>query len=205
MLFLRLTVVLLGLCTLGLPLTGGVDIRDNAFPNGDVFGITFGPEQSFYGRVGAVNAVSLQEYTTGQVVVLEMNIDLQGSVGQLRIYHTRPLTLDDVRSMREAADGDSPVPLPAIGNLPAGLNDLANRAGNAAEATANRTVVKGYPLATHARTLEFAVGNRADLVTLYQAFRDRWLRRPQPGEAEGDESGEASRRGLNRVLFAVDG
>lgn len=174
-----------------------IEIRDNGIRNNNLFGIVFGnSSRSFYGKVANINSVSLQEYLSGPYLVTEMVIDMEGGTAQLRIYQTELM--------------DPSAQLPNTGNPaldgarqrisstpPAPVQKLAEQGRSLHNLTVGEIVVKEYPTATHARTIEFRVSDQAALLELYNAFLDRYTQRNR-------ESGENPRqRGLGGTLFVI--
>lgn len=150
-----------------------VQVQNNALPNGELFGLRFteaGGE--FIGKVNLVGSVSLQKYVTTAFEITEMNIDIAGSTTQLRIYYTEPLKSSTV--------------LPGSRNA---VNNPLDRINSAYTSKLNKLVYKDYPTTTHAKTLEFKVAKKADLVDLHAQVRNRWIGAVKPG--------------LNRTLFTV--
>ncbi|MDE0819619.1 MAG: hypothetical protein OSA95_00755 [Opitutales bacterium] len=156
-------------CTLG----AAVQVQNNAFPNADLFGLRFteaGGE--FIGKASLIGSVALQKYVTTAFEITEMNIDIAGSNVQLRIYYTEPLKSSTV--------------LPGTRNA---INNPLDRINPAYTGKLQKLVYKDYPVTTHAKTLEFKVANKADLVDLHAQVRNRWIGAVKPG--------------LNRTLFTV--
>ena len=52
---------------------------------------------------------------------------------------------------------------------------MADRAAGVSEAVTGTEVMKEYPMATHAHTIEFRVGSRAELLELHQELKKHWL------------------------------
>jgi hypothetical protein len=152
-------------------------------PNQGIFGIKIGETpQEFYGRVDRVISVSFQEYTTGAFIVSEVVVDMSGSNQLLRFYHTRPVSLDKEgqkasNSVRDAArDANITLPEPetTLPNPTAFTNPLGKVDEHVAKA-ASQMVVKTYPSTTHAKTVEFAVKSKEELLDFYKKFRDLFI------------------------------
>ena len=167
---MRFLTIFLLLWTSGL--WGEVQVQNNALPNTQLFGMRFteaGGE--FIGKVSSINSVALQKYVTAAFEITELNIDIEGSPTQLRIYHTGTLQSSQV--------------LP--GNRT--VNNPLDRINPNLTQKVNKLVFKDYPATTHARTLEFKVANKQDILDLHAQLRNRWIGATNPG--------------LNRTLFTV--
>ena len=151
---------------------GEVQVQNNALPNTQLFGMRFtGAGGEFIGKVSSINSVALQKYVTAAFEITELNIDIEGSPTQLRIYHTGTLQSSAV--------------LP--GNRT--VNNPLDRVNPNLTQKVNKLVFKDYPATTHARTLEFKVANKQDILDLHAQLRNRWIGATNPG--------------LNRTLFTV--
>lgn len=159
-------------------------MRPRAFPNQGLFGIEVaGSDVGFYGRADKVISVSFQEYTTGSFLVAEVTIDMENSGQQLRIYSARPPGSADVadranRGLQANAQNRGLEPsqatqVPVPGPLAALESKVDNLRGN----TTNGLVVKPWPTATHAKTVELTVNSRAEILAFYRAFRDLMVAR----------------------------
>ena len=141
-----------------------VQVQNNALPNPQLFGLRFTEAGGEYiGKVGNISSVSLQKYVTAAFEITELNIDLENSPTQLRIYHTGPLQSNKV--------------LP--GNRT--VTNPLNRLNPALTSKANKLVFKDYPATTHARTLEFKVAEQQDILDLHAQIRNRWIGASNPG------------------------
>ena len=153
-------------------LWGEVQVQNNALPNAQLFGLRFtGAGGEFIGKVNSINSVALQKFVTAAFEITELNIDIEGSATQLRIYHTGTLQSSAV--------------LP--GNRT--VNNPLDRVNPNLTQKVNKLVFKDYPATTHARTLEFKVANKQDILDLHAQLRNRWIGATNPG--------------LNRTLFTV--
>ena len=141
-----------------------VQVQNNALPNPQLFGLRFTEAGGEYiGKVGNISSVSLQKYVTAAFEITELNIDLENSPTQLRIYHTGPLQSNKV------LPGNRTVTKPL------------NRLNPALTSKANKLVFKDYPATTHARTLEFKVAEQQDILDLHAQIRNRWIGASNPG------------------------
>ena len=135
-----------------------VTVRTNDIANNALFGITFASEsKAYYGKESAIHSISKQEYITSGFRVVEINILTSGR-GLLRIYHSRTLGAGELNA--SMMDGASAAGMPSTLQrtpMPAGIQALANRASGIAEALTSDTVMKEYPSATHAGTIEYRV------------------------------------------------
>ncbi|MFU8848494.1 MAG: hypothetical protein ACNA77_07230 [Opitutales bacterium] len=189
-----------------------VETITRGIKNPALFGIEFpGDARSFHAREASVLSISKQEYVTAAFRVLEVNIVTNGPA-LLRIYHSRPLRPGELQSaLGDAAQasglaGASMIQTP----LPPQIKAMAERGANAADTLTSETVIKEYPLATHAHTIEFRVASRNELLALHDELKKHWLK--EPAYYEGgqfvDESGATSRemkpRSLGGTLFKVE-
>ncbi len=183
-------ITLLVLCLQSLSLVASaMQVRDHALRNDRLFGIHFGGENmSFYGRHDRINAISLQEYQAGPYIVTEVVIDLAQNPSQLRLYHTQLMDFGEVRGRVPPGSG--------IENreLPEPVQRLVDRGRDLADTVRGQRVVKDYPHATHARTLEYRLSDRSELIQFYRAFVQRFA-----GPVDQDDPGE----GLRGTVFTL--
>jgi len=116
---------------------------------------------SFHVRADRISAVSLHAYLVPPYEVLELVVDVLGGPSQIRVY---AMTLLDGEALEAAVRGTAEGALPEAPalprrELPGPVAELAERAGRAAEA-GDAAVVKVYPGATHAHTVEYRLGSR---------------------------------------------
>ena len=79
------------------------------------------------------------------------------------------------------ADGASAAGVPSSiqrSPMPPGVQQMADRASAVAEAMTSDTVMKKYPLATHARTIEYRVQTRSELLDLFDQLQKHWIKEP---------------------------
>ena len=175
------------------PALFAVSVDSKGLKNNKLFGIEFVESGlSYYGKAAAIQSLSLQEYQSGPFIVTEMVIDMAGSPSQLRIYHTELITGQDIQSRLpdEAANTINRPPPPAVQSL----IDRGRKDMNKAAAT---RVVKDYPTATHAHTLEFRLALKQDLEDLYRMFRQRYARKAK------EETPENENESLGGALFKL--
>ncbi len=156
-----------------------VTVRTRAIKNKALFGITFPDDtKEYYGKEAAIHSISKQEYITSGYRVVEINIVTAGN-GLLRIYHSRALRLGELQAAM--ADGADAAGVPSAiqrSPVPPGVQQMADRASAVAEAMTSDTVMKEYPLATHARTIEYRVQTRSELLDLFDQLQKHWLKEP---------------------------
>jgi hypothetical protein len=86
---------------------------------------------------------------------------------------------------------------------------MADRASAVAEAMTSDTVMKEYPLATHARTIEYRVQTRSEVLELFDQLQKHWIKEPTYFEggqivAEGEAtSRKMEPRSLGGTRFIV--
>lgn len=188
-----------------------LSVRTNDIANNALFGITFASEsKAYYGKEGAIHSISTQEYITTGFRVVEINIVTSGRA-LLRIYHSRALGAGELQAAM--MDGASAAGIPSTiqrNAMPAGIQALADRANGIAEALTSDTVMKEYPIATHAGTIEYRVQTRRELLELFDQLQKHWLK--EPTEVEGapivNEDGSTSQpmtpRSLGGTRFIVE-
>jgi hypothetical protein len=190
-----------------------VSVTTRGIVNQKVFGIEFpGEARAYYGAEAAIQSISKQEYVTATFRVVELNVVTQSSA-LLRIYHSRPLRAGELQqalgeSMNAAGvpGGSSIIQRP----LPPQVQAMADRASGAVETATSTAVLKEYPIATHAHTIEFRVSRREELIELHDELKKHWLKEPAYFEngriVEADEaiSQKMSPRSLGGTLFRVD-
>ena len=166
------------LCCMASSLSA-VTVRTRAIKNKALFGITFPDDtKEYYGKEAAIHSISKQEYITSGYRVVEINIVTAGN-GLLRIYHSRALRLGELQAAM--ADGAYAAGVPSAiqrSPVPPGVQQMADRASAVAEAMTSDTVMKEYPLATHARTIEYRVQTRSELLDLFDQLQKHWLKEP---------------------------
>ena len=191
-----------------------LSVVSRGIKNQKIYGIEFsGDTRAYYGDENAIQSISVQEYITAAFFVTEVNIVTQGT-GLLRIYHSRPLRNSEFQeNLSETADmlgvpiGSSIIERP----LPPQIQTMVDRASGVTEK--NRVVIKEYPIATHAHTIEYRIANVDELFDLYDELKKHWLKEPTYFEAgqvmSNDEtkttSMEMKPRSLGGTLFKVQG
>ena len=191
--------ILLAATLLAAADASALKLRPKAFPNQGIFGIEVaGTDVGFYARADQILSVSFQEYTTGSFLVAEVTIDIANSGQQLRIYSARPPGSADVadranrglqanaqnRGLESSQATQVPVPGP--------LANLESKIDNLRTSTTSGVVVKPWPTATHAKTVEMTVASRAEILAFYRAFRDLLVAREVKAEAGSTVAGSAA-------------
>ena len=187
-----------------------VTVRTRAISNKALFGITF-PDDSkeYYGKEAAIHSISKQEYITSGFRVVEVNIVTAGN-GLLRIYHSRALKAGELQAA--LMDGASAAGVPSTIQrtpMPPGVQGMADRASGVAEAMTSDTVMKEYPLATHARTIEYRIQTRSELLDLFDELQKHWIKEPayyeggQIVNADESTSKKMEPRSLGGTRFIV--
>ncbi|HBR92614.1 MAG TPA: hypothetical protein DEA90_00440 [Opitutae bacterium] len=190
-----------------------VSITTRGIKNPAIYGIKFpGDTRAYYGKEDHIQSISSQEYITANFRVTELNIVTQGTA-LVRIYHSRPLRIGELQqAMSNAVDaastpsGSSIIQRP----LPAQVQAMADRAAGITDAVTGTEVMKEYPIATHAHTIEYRIGSRKELLELHEQLKKHWLK--EPAYYEGgqivDKSDavetEMKPRHLGGTLFIVE-
>ncbi|MEM8866798.1 MAG: hypothetical protein AAGC73_00890 [Verrucomicrobiota bacterium] len=176
----KLSIVTLLLTLLLIPLSAqAVSVESDAIRNKAVFGIDFGSEgQAYYARENTIRSISKQEYVTASFKVIEINI-VSDSHALLRIYYTRPLRIGELESALGRAVDSTGIPgVAARPALPAAVQEMADRASQPVRTLADTTVIKEYPIATHAHTIEYRISEEDELLDLFNELRKHWLKEP---------------------------
>ena len=109
-----------------------------------------------------ISSISKHTYITdGAFRVTEVVIDTNGN-SLVRFYYIIPATEDSNSSVGAG--------------LTTRAKELLDKAGERTGANANTMVAKQYPTTTHAKTVEFRIGNEADLDSLYNNVRKAWIK-----------------------------
>ncbi|MEC7229805.1 MAG: hypothetical protein VXV91_01240 [Verrucomicrobiota bacterium] len=190
-----------------------ISVTTNGVRNQAIYGIEF-PEESraYYGIEAGVQSISTQEYITANFRVIELNIVTQGTA-LLRIYYSRPLRPGELQ--QAMSDGIGAAGIPGGSSiiqrpLPPQVKALADRAASVSKAVTGTEVMKEYPIATHAHTIEFRIGSRGELLELHQELKKHWLKEPaffEGGQivSEDESTGkEMKPRSLGGTLFKVE-
>lgn len=207
--------IILPLCLLTLFLgeLSAVSVTTRGIRNPQIYGIEFpGDARAYYGTEAGVQSISKQEYVTAAFRVTEINIVTQGTA-LLRIYHSRPLRAGELQQALGESMNAAGVPGGATiiqRPLPPQVQAMADRASGAAETATSTTVMKEYPIATHAHTIEFRIGSLDELLALHDELKKHWLKEPAYFEGgqivdEADAvSKEMKPRSLGGTLFRVE-
>lgn len=179
----------------GLSLFGtsaqAVAVQRDAFQNKTAYAIEFLEEgRSYVGKTSAISSISIQDYITAPFKVIELNIVTNGNA-LVRIYHSRILNAIEA----QAASGQPAEAAPGFGSfrqpLPASVQAMADKAAGVSETLTDSTIIKEYPLATHARTIEYRVRSQTELLELYDLLKKHWLNEPADSISQPDETNEA--------------
>ena len=190
-----------------------VSVTTRGVRNPQIYGIEFpGDARAYYGTEEGIQSISKQEYVTAAFRVTEINIVTQGTA-LLRIYHSRPLRAGELQqalgeSMNSAGvpGGSAIIQRP----LPAQVQAMADRASGAADTATSTAVMKEYPIATHAHTIEFRIGSIDELLELHDELKKHWLKEPayfEGGQIVGEDEAvdrEMKPRSLGGTLFKVE-
>ncbi|MGZ0657468.1 hypothetical protein ACWPKS_17860 [Coraliomargarita sp. W4R72] len=190
-----------------------VSVTTRGIKNPAIYGIEFPQDaRAYYGTEAGVQSISTQEYVTANFRVTELNIVTQGTA-LLRIYHSRPLQIGELQQAMSngvnaagTPGGSSIIQRP----LPAQVQAMADRAAGISEAVTSSEVMKEYPIATHAHTIEYRIGSRKELLELHEQLKKHWLKEPAyyeggqiVDEADAVDT-EMKPRHLGGTLFKVD-
>jgi hypothetical protein len=189
-----------------------VSVTTRGVQNQAIYGIEFTEEsRAYYGKEAGVQSISTQEYITANFRVIELNIVTQGTA-LLRVYYSRPLRPGELQ--QAMSDGLGAAGMPGGSSiiqrpLPPQVKAMADRAAGVSEAVTGTEVMKEYPIATHAHTIEFRIGSREELLELHQELKKHWLKEPaffEGGQIVSEEESidkEMKPRSLGGTLFKV--
>ena len=213
MLSLRKILTPLLLTAFGCQLSA-VSVTTRGVRNQAIYGIEFPKEsRTYYGSEAGVQSISTQDYITGNFRVIELNIVTQGTA-LLRIYHIRPLRSGELQQAMSDGLGATGIPGGSSiiqSSLTTQVSKaMADRAASISEVVTGTEVMKEYPMATHAHTIEFRIGSRNELLELHEELKKHWLKEPAFFEGgqiiSEDESTdkEMKPRSLGGTLFKVE-
>jgi hypothetical protein len=181
--------------------------------NQAIYGIEFPAEtRTYYGSEAGVQSISTQDYITTNFRVIELNIVTQGTA-LLRIYYSRPLRPGELQQAMTKGIGAAGIPGGSSiiqGPLPPQVQAMADRASSVSEVVTGTEVMKEYPMATHAHTIEFRIGSRKELLELHQELKKHWLKEPaffEGGQIVSEDEStdkEMKPRSLGGTLFKVE-
>ena len=190
-----------------------VTVTTRGVRNQAIYSIEFPEETRTYsGSEAGVQSISIQDYITSNFRVIELNIVTQGSA-LLRIYYSRPLRPGELQ--QAMSDGLGAAGIPGGSSiiqrpLPPQVKALADRAAGVSKAVTGTEVMKEYPIATHAHTIEFRIGSRDELLELHQELKKHWLKEPaffESGQIVSEDEStdkEMKPRSLGGTLFKVE-
>ncbi|PXA03083.1 hypothetical protein DDZ13_13515 [Coraliomargarita sinensis] len=189
-----------------------VNVNSQGIKNRALFGINFpGGTRSYHAQEKAVLSISKQEYVTAAFRVIELNIVTDGPA-MLRIYYSRALKAGELQAALGDAAEASGVPGSSIVKtpLPPQVEAMAGRGSDIADSITSDTVIKEYPHATHAHTIEFRISSRSELLELHDELRKHWLKEPtfflagQIVNPDENPQSELKPRSLGGTLFTVE-
>jgi hypothetical protein len=207
-----LKILSFALLCLTAPALTAVTVNSTGIQNKAVFGVAFADgTRDYVAKESAISSISLQQYITSSFNLVELNIVTDGTA-LVRIYHSRPIKPGE---LQEALGSGSAAAVGAPSSiiqrpLPPKLQAMADRAAGVQEAMTSSTVIKDYPHATHAHTVEYRVSSRTELYDLYDELRKHWLKEPtffEAGQIVTEENAidkEMKPRSLGGTLFTVE-
>lgn len=117
------------------------------------------PGGNYLVSLRTISSVSMHTYMIDAgLKVTEVVVDTTGN-SLARFYYIIPVT----------ANG------PGAGLTTRG-KELIDNLGKKVDVAASSTVVKQYPLTTHAKTVEFAIADEKSIQALYSSVKSSWLR-----------------------------
>ncbi len=207
-LFRTVLLALLPLLTALPAANGSLIIRYGEINNPGIFGVQFPNELSFYGRADMVYAISLQQYQTGPYLVTEMVVDIGGVTSQFRVYATEPF--DAASTLQKRLPDGTPGAVKQQTGVPPAVQKLRKKGEETLDPSQSGLVVKDYPVATHAKTIEYRLSKAEDVQDLYEAMMDLYIRRGREAvvsRRESVDNSEEIKQEINRLggtLFAFE-
>ena len=196
------TAALCLLMALTLPAArGSLVIRYGEINNPAIFGVQLPNDLSFYGRADMVYALSLQQYQTGPYLVTELVVDIGGVNSQFRVYATEPFAEDALKSRLPEK---TPKAVTQQTGVPPAVQRARERVNKTVDPTEAGLVVKDYPVATHAKTIEYRLGKAEDVHELYEAMMDLYIRRGREAVMSRRESVDNSEE-VKQVISRLGG
>lgn len=193
------SLAILSLGCLALSLSSALNalqIEQGALANKRFFAILFPGDLSFYARHDRINSASLQTYQSGPYIVTEMVIDIAQSEALLRIYHTELLGTGDLNA--HIPESTPSAMRPRVPDAVQKLIDQGRAEGE--QAATGARVIKDYPTTTHAKTVEYRVANKTELLQFYERFIAALIAADSPAD-ETDR--EATRLSLAGTRFTL--
>ncbi len=200
--------LLIGLCVLST--ATAVTVDTNAIRNKQIFGIQFpGETRAYFARENMLRSISKQEYITTGFRVVEINV-MTDANALLRIYYSRPLMPGEyAAAVSNVATATTGIQTGSAANVP-GVQAMADKARGITETVTGDTVMKEYPIATHAKTIEYRVTELEELLDLYDELEKHWRKEPgyfEDGQLinqdDGSATSEQKPRSLGGTLFKV--
>ncbi|WP_148216387.1 hypothetical protein [Coraliomargarita akajimensis] len=186
-----------------------VKVKSGYYKNKAMFGIKVeGDCCGFLAKEAAVRSVSMQKYITNGFKVHELNIVTDGN-GLLRIYHSRPLEPGELASALNRVTSSVSNGTVATPNVPERANTLVERASETYDVITDTIVIKEYPNATHAHTIELRTSSRDELIELFEKIESHWLQQDdeEDGVEDNSEGNVTIRQGRKRLggsLFILE-
>ena len=121
------------------------------------------PGGTYFVRIPTISSVSLHEFLVdGAATVTEMTISTTGTE-VARFYYLEPVTPQSPVGVGQSL----------IDKAQDRFEEGLQRTG---QAGVLRKVVKNYPTTTHAHTIEYRLEKKEQLITMYNAILNRWVR-----------------------------
>ncbi len=148
-------------------------VDDSKIANKDYFGIEFPNGTLFVAKHAKINSVSEQVYLLNGLIIKEISIDFENSDSLLRIYNMRAPEAKDMAGMVKSSlpKADSKQATSVFDSAYNRMDKLESEIKKQTEYSkvvdGADTVTKVYPSTTHAKTIEYAVANEAELDTFH--------------------------------------
>ncbi len=160
---------------LGLQNLFAFNVDKTTIKNPELFGIQFPDGTTFFGNARSVLSISIQSYIVmgSNAMMTEIVIDIAGSKSQLRIYNAQLL---DNNYIAKIAKEKAPINNSAYEKLVDNVNEKAENVKKVQNANFSKVldlknvVVKNYPNATHAHTLEYYIPDIDELYAFYDSI-----------------------------------
>jgi hypothetical protein len=171
---IRFLLLFLTLSTINPGALCALNVKNNALKNPNLFSIEF-PAQTrrFMAREQSVTNISLHDYITPPYKVVELTINSHGQ-SLLRIYHSQLLSptelAETLGSSNSTYDQANKFRQP-IGHA---MKKMEQKMTSIVETPTITTVIKEYPIATHAKNIEYRLSRLSELVDLHESLIKHW-------------------------------
>lgn len=149
-------------------------IENNALKNPKLFAIEFpSPTRSFMAREQTVTNISLHDYITPPYKVVELTINAHGQ-SLLRIYHSQLLSPTELADTLGNSNSTYKQATKFRQPIEHAVQRVEQKMTSIVETPTMTTVIKEYPIATHAKNIEYRLSRLSELIALYDSLIKHW-------------------------------